>query len=94
MSGLRDLFAVPPIPTGDSDHDRMVRARELYNRELKKGVELGRKLGAFESRYGKLRSYITDNVAKLVVEDGFDQNNDGIRMLRNTVRLMKGKNKI
>ncbi len=70
------------------------RARELYQRELKKGVELGRKLGAYESRFGKLRTHVTDLCATLVLQGGFDPNSAGVLALRNTVRIMKGKNKL
>lgn len=74
------------------DETPEMRARQLYNRELKKGVELGRKLGAFERRFGKLRAHITDVVNRAVLEAGLSPTDPVVLEFRNTVRIMKGKN--
>jgi hypothetical protein len=75
-------FDMTPIP----------RDRQLYNRELKKGVQLGRKLGAYEKRFGKLRSYITNVCNQAILLNGLSPTSQTVRAYRNAVRLMKGKN--
>jgi hypothetical protein len=95
MNKLAEVLRIKTEEVSMSDiEERLNRGRELYNRELKKGVELGRKLGAFESRYGKLRSHITDVCATLVLKGKFDPNDSGVLAFRNAVRIMKGKNKL
>lgn len=85
-------FEKDPATEFFSDKDRAVRNRLLYAQELKKGVELGRKLGKFERRFGKMRAEVTDYCAAMALLNPSGLESHATKVLRNTVRIMKGKN--
>lgn len=75
-----------PVPARD-------RSRELYNQELRKGVELGRKLGKLQRNVAKARDHVTECCAAMRTL-GANPDSGPFKMLRNTVRHMKGKNEL
>ena len=75
-----------------TDRDRAVRNRMLYTQELKKGVELGRKLGKLQVSVANARAFASKQIQFLVTKQRVSPQSAGIMMMRNMVRLMKGKN--
>ncbi len=89
---MKNLFAIDPIQPEVDFEKKNLRSRELYSSELKKGVELGRKLGKLQKNVAIARNYVTEICHLNIVGNGIKPDSQFIKAMRNTVRAMKGKN--
>jgi hypothetical protein len=94
------LQQVPPVPQvlGLTPLDQSaaesptLRARNLYNREVAKNVELSRKFSRMERNFASTRNHVTNVCHYLKMVQGMKPIDPIFMNFRNAIRAMKGKN--
>lgn len=90
------LELAPKVTTPEDIADTLKYAKEqrsLANINFRRSVELGRKLGKLQANVAKARNSVTEQCAALKMF-GISPTSNQFLVLRNIVRLMKGKNEL